>query len=270
VTIETTDFIDVVDFTNMEANTPTNRSLIVEITAPKVTSSYFGNVEKVYTLSNVPGLFFIPCPFSAEQQKYWIKTCLSIYTIGHPSNLEQKEPFPQITDFEALRWVSLGYHYQWTERIYTEEKKGAFPSDLENLVKDLAKVANYDLKPEAAIINYYPTCKCQMGAHVDDAEEDMSKPIVSVSFGNTIVFLIGGRTRTTPPVALFVRSGDIVIMSGESRYCYHSVPRMIEQTVPKSLLTTEDEEWIKWRDYISHARINMNCRQVRVSPEKKA
>lgn len=29
----------------------------------------------------------------------------------------------------------------------------------------------------------------------DDAEDDLSKPIVSASFGNTVVFLIGGPTR---------------------------------------------------------------------------
>jgi len=108
-----------------------------------------------------------------------------------------------------------------------------------------------------------------MGAHVDDAEEDMSKPIISVSFGNTIVFMIGGRTRSTPPVALFVRSGDVVIMSGESRFCYHSVPRMIDNTVPKSLLVQEHddddaEDWQQYSEYISNARINMNCRQVRI------
>lgn len=33
---------------------------------------------------------------------------------------------------------------------------------------------------EAATLNYYPVAKQCMGGHKDDAEDDMSKPIVSV------------------------------------------------------------------------------------------
>jgi len=55
-------------------------------------------------------------------------------------------------------------------------------------------------------------------------------------------------------------------MSGESRFCYHSVPRMIEHTVPQLLLSVEatDEDWDNCCEYIKDARINMNCRQVRI------
>lgn len=138
------------------------------------------------------------------------------------------------------------------------------------------------MKAQAAIINFYPNLKCQMGAHVDDAELDMSKPIVSVSFGNTVgmhsrncrkleftslVFLMGGRTKETPPTALFVHSGDVVMMSGESRYCYHAIPRMLSDTIPDFLKTVNDNDPQDWKDcqqYIRNARINMNCRQVMV------
>jgi len=141
-----------------------------------------------------------------------------------------------------------------------------FPVELAELVSDLAGLVNQTITAEATIINYYPHLKCQMGAHVDDAEDDMTKPIVSVSFGNSVVFLIGGRTRDVKPTPLFIRSGDIVIMSGEARYCYHGVPRMIANTVPEALLQDESELWQECREYIANARINMNCRQVRPSP----
>ena len=32
-----------------------------------------------------------------------------------------------------------------------------------------------------------------MCGHLDNAEEDLTKPIVSISFGNSVIFLIGGR-----------------------------------------------------------------------------
>jgi len=165
-----------------------------------------------------------------------------------------------------LRWTALGYHFQWTQRIYTEEHRGLFPVELAELVSDIAGLVNQTITAEATIINYYPHLKCQMGAHVDDAEDDMTKPIVSVSFGNSVVFLIGGRTRDVIPTPLFIRSGDIVIMSGEARYCYHGVPRMIANTVPEALLQDGSELWQDCKEYIANARINMNCRQVRPSP----
>eukprot|EP01123_Difflugia_compressa_P013295 TRINITY_DN6083_c0_g1_i1.p1 TRINITY_DN6083_c0_g1~~TRINITY_DN6083_c0_g1_i1.p1 ORF type:complete len:122 (+),score=17.05 TRINITY_DN6083_c0_g1_i1:56-367(+) len=101
----------------------------------------------------------------------------------------------------------------------------------------------------------------------------MTKPIVSVSFGNSVVFLMGGRTRDIKPIPFFIRSGDVVIMSGESRYYYHSVPRMIENTIPPLLLLSNQNNnntvnlpnWDFCKEYIVNARININCRQVNPS-----
>jgi alkylated DNA repair protein alkB family protein 1 len=81
--------------------------------------------------------------------------------------------------------------------------------------------------------------------------------------------MIGGRTRDVTPTAIFIRSGDVVLMSGESRYCYHAVPRMIANTCPNELLEDgpdDPADWADCREYIRDARINMNCRQVRVTP----
>lgn len=64
-----------------------------------------------------------------------------------------------------------------------------------------------------------------MCGHLDNAEEDLTKPIVSCSFGNTVVFLMGSRSTgylflftscslftEDTPTPFFIRSGDIVIM----------------------------------------------------------
>ena len=85
---------------------------------------------------------------------------------------------------ETLRWSSLGtldfvfslpfphlirstgYHFQWTPRVYTNEHRGEFPSDLNELVKGFASRLGYSMTAEAAIINFYPTPKCYMGAHL--------------------------------------------------------------------------------------------------------
>lgn len=42
------------------------------------------------------------------------------------------------------------------------------------------------------------------------------------SLGHDCVYLMGGPTRDTKPVALRLHSGDIVVMTGQSRECFHS------------------------------------------------
>jgi hypothetical protein len=49
------------------------------------------------------------------------------------------------------------------------------------------------------------------------------------SFGCSAVFLLGGTTKAVQPVAVFVDSGDIVVMSGQSRLAYHAVPRILTE-----------------------------------------
>lgn len=41
------------------------------------------------------------------------------------------------------------------------------------------------------------------------------------SLGCKAVFLLGGSTRDEPPLAMFVRSGDVVLMAGSARQCFH-------------------------------------------------
>ena len=58
------------------------------------------------------------------------------------------------------------------------------------------------------------------------------------SFGQSGIFLIGGKTKQVKPVPILLQSGDVVIMSGESRLAYHGVPRILtspDKHVPRTL-----------------------------------
>jgi len=69
---------------------------------------------------------------------------------------------------------------------------------------------------------------------------------------------MGDKTRDTAPDALFVRSGDIIIMEGESRAAFHGVPRIIENSLPTHLQNEEDPVL----SFMHDLRINMNVRHV--------
>jgi alkylated DNA repair protein alkB family protein 1 len=74
-------------------------------------------------------------------------------------------------------------------------------------------------KPEAGIINYYHL-NSTLSGHQDHSEENLNAPLFSVSYGNSALFLIGGTSKDVKPKAIGLRSGDVVVMSGESRLAY--------------------------------------------------
>jgi alkylated DNA repair protein alkB family protein 1 len=77
-----------------------------------------------------------------------------------------------------------------------------------------------EFRPEGAIVNYFGIGDT-LGGHLDDMEADWSKPIVSMSLGCKAIFLLGGKSKDDPPHAMYLRSGDVVLMAGEARECFH-------------------------------------------------
>lgn len=76
------------------------------------------------------------------------------------------------------------------------------------------------------IVNYYKP-KDYMIGHLDDGEIDQVNPIFSYCYGLSCVFLLGYPEKGKEPLAIELEAGDLMIMSGFSRVCYHGVPRVI-------------------------------------------
>ena len=148
-----------------------------------------------------------------------------------------------------LGWVSDkegGYRYQAHHPV-TEKAWPPIPKRLLALWKD---VANWPYAPEACLINYYSD-KARMGSHVDRDEEEFGAPVVSLSLGDDAVFHVGGRRRSDPKERLTLRSGDVVVLGGEARLCYHGIDRILAGT--SSLLS-------------GGGRINLTLRRVTCIP----
>ncbi|CAG8450777.1 6123_t:CDS:2 [Cetraspora pellucida] len=169
-----------------------------------------------------------------------------------------------------LRWITLGYQYHWSTKTYHFDRRFEFPQDIGDLTTAVVKaidglgfpddsfIHKYDVtkwKPEAGVVNYYQL-KDNLMAHVDRSEINMDAPLISFSFGHSCIFLIGGPTRDTPPFAIYLRSGDISIMCGPIRGCFHGVPRILEGTLPTYLASnnSEDPEWDIYGDFMSTTR----------------
>ena len=70
---------------------------------------------------------------------------------------------------------------------------------------------------------------------------------------------------------MYLRSGDVVMMSCDSRLAYHAVPRILRQQDLASLFKEDSKYEISCEQrnslqclekYLSYSRINVNIRQV--------
>ena len=99
-----------------------------------------------------------------------------------PLKIQEETP-KKINDalLDQLRWATLGYHHNWDSKLYSEDNVSPFPTELlelcqlvidhiDNLTKGEIQrdlISNY--KPEAAIVNFYPT-GATLGGHTDHSE----------------------------------------------------------------------------------------------------
>ncbi|MEV8095281.1 alpha-ketoglutarate-dependent dioxygenase AlkB [Kitasatospora sp. NPDC085879] len=88
--------------------------------------------------------------------------------------------------------------------------------------------------PDIAVVNHYPH-GARMGLH-KDKEERVDAPVVSLSIGDSCVFRLGNtETRTRPWTDLELRSGDLFVFGGPSRFAYHGVVRTLPGTADPAL-----------------------------------
>ena len=193
-----------------------------------------------------------------------------------PSTSGQNEKKYAQVLLEKLRWATLGPPYDWTKRVYKDKTVYSnVPEDIRRHCIRLAAGAGHpEFKASAGLVNYYRAGDALAG-HVDDAEKDLSKPIVSFSLGSPCVFLIGGDTRDTKPVAVILRSGDAIVLSGLARKRFHGVPRVFVEDdgtldVDGVLLKAPKEvsDKIIWTDepfvaeYVRGGRVNVSVRDI--------
>ena len=139
-----------------------------------------------------------------------------------------KEMSVRMTNCGSLGWVTdkqRGYRYQPTHPV-TGRPWPAMPPQLLDLWND---IAGYEKPPEACLVNFYSD-DARMGLHQDRDEQDLNAPVLSISLGNTCLFRVGGLSRNDRTLSFKLASGDIVVLGGEGRLCFHGVDRIYPAT----------------------------------------
>lgn len=174
------------------------------------------------------GFAHYPFYFDAQAQQDLIqavKLAIEIAPFYQPTMPKTGAPLSVVmSNFGPLGWVTdkdKGYRYE-----KCHPKTGQPWPKLPKILQDLwDAVADYPAPPEACLINWYRD-GAKMGLHVDDDEQDVNAPVVSVSLGDSAMFRLGGERRGGKTQGLKLFSGDVVVLGGAARRCYHGVSKV--------------------------------------------
>lgn len=212
-----------------------------------------------------PGAVHVPGWLSLEQQR-WIVKRFGEWTRGPvPLRAATLPGGHQM----SVRTVCLGWHWQpyrytreatdvngmpvlefpeWMVRLGRKAVSDAYSVGVEN--DALAQLAS-DYTPDAALVNYYDH-GAAMGMH-QDKDERSDAPVVSLSIGETCNFRFGNtQTRSKPYTDVELRSGDLFVFGGPSRFAYHGIPKVFPGTCPEGC-------------GLAHGRINITMRVTGLS-----
>ena len=128
--------------------------------------------------------------------------------------------------------VALGVRA--VEDAYGNGEDGAAAGDDAGAGFPGAHLLAREYAPDSALVNFYDDV-ARMGMH-QDRDEFSAAPIVSLSLGDACVFRLGNtETRTAPYQDVELRSGDLLVFGGPSRYAFHGVPKVLPGTGGRQL-----------------------------------
>jgi alkylated DNA repair protein (DNA oxidative demethylase) len=178
-------------------------------------------------LELAPGLTYHPGYFDPEAQAALVEAVRDIVRqapLFTPRMPRTGKAFSvRMSNCGSLGWVSDidGYRYQPSH----PETGKPWPAMPEAVLACWNDLADTPLGPQACLINFYAPA-ARMGLHQDRDEQEFSAPVVSVSLGDSALYRFGGTSRREPTRSIKLESGDVIVMGGASRLCFHGIDRI--------------------------------------------
>lgn len=244
----------IIDFSNIDPNDNRIREVCVRrnqsIESPIASDFRDPSQWKVFTVFGLEGLLVIPAVLTKQSSQKWFHYLLEELPFTDKDRLKANISLPPVgaADESNLRWISLGYHYDWDSKVYSEADRSDIPEVIAHLSHYMSRSLGFDsFEGEAGLINYYRH-KSTLCPHSDHSEPNKTAPLFSLSLGSSAIFLIGSTTKCSsqPISALRLRDGDLLVMSEQCRQSYHAIPKILSD-----------------RSRVGRVRrINLNLRQV--------
>jgi DNA oxidative demethylase len=178
-----------------------------------------------------PGCLFYPQALGLEAQQSLVedmRQVLKAAPLFQPVMPRTGQPLSvRMSNCGPLGWVAdkAGYRYQPNHPV-TGAPWPPMPQALSDLWEQLAPCAP---QPEACLINWYDP-QARMGLHQDRDEESFEAPVLSVSLGDDGLFKLGGTQRGGKTQSIRLASGDVLVMGGPARLCFHGITRIYPGT----------------------------------------
>jgi len=195
------------------------------------------------------GAFYLPNA-ALDIADEFIETTLSLLQT-HPA-IELTTPMgrmsSKLSNCGTWGWYSdkTGYFYCKTNPV-NQLPWPELPDTFRKAAMRYAEKSGYsNFKPNACVINLYSP-QCKMGLHKDADENDWQQPIVSLSFGLSAKFQLGGATRRAIKQTITLNHGDVIVWGGESRLNYHAIGFAIAETC---------EAYPEWRLNLTFRYVN--------------
>jgi alkylated DNA repair protein (DNA oxidative demethylase) len=188
-----------------------------------------------------PGAVHIPSWLDIAQQKSLVEACRR-WAVGPAPMRHTRLASGGVMSVQTvcLGWHWLPYRYSRT----ADDVDGAPVPPVPRWLADLGRRAVSDAygdeqaaaayEPDAVLINFY-SAEARLGMH-QDKDERADAPVVSLSLGDACLFRFGNTAnRSRPYTDLVLRSGDLFVFGGPSRFAFHGVPRVYPGTADPAL-----------------------------------
>ncbi|MGI1662119.1 alpha-ketoglutarate-dependent dioxygenase AlkB family protein [Palleronia sp. KMU-117] len=128
----------------------------------------------------------------------------------------------RMTSAGRVGWVTDARGYRYEAR----HPSGVDWPPIPGIALDVWRTwSGVDRDPDCCLVNLYGE-GARMGLHQDRDEGDFRWPVVSISLGDEGLFRVGGTTRAAPTRSVWLRSGDVAILSGDARLAFHGIDRI--------------------------------------------
>lgn len=144
----------------------------------------------------------------------------------HPETARGQKMSVRMTSAGTLGWVSDRAGYRYQKHHPGGDPWPAIPPQVLDIWR---AVSGAPRDPDCCLINYYAP-SARMGLHQDRDEAEFGWPVVSISLGDDGLFRIATAEARSPSKSVWLRSGDVIVLSGAARLAYHGIDRIKPRT----------------------------------------
>jgi alkylated DNA repair protein (DNA oxidative demethylase) len=132
----------------------------------------------------------------------------------------------RMTSAGRYGWFTDARGYRYIDRHPSGSPWPPIPPSVMGVWRALVAV---DRAPDCCLVNHY-RADARMGLHRDADEKDFSRPVLSISLGDSALFRMGGPARKDRTLSIKLESGDVVVFGGPARLAYHGIDRIYPGT----------------------------------------